>query len=297
MRSISRFGAAAAALAAVAVGGAPVAAADAAVQPDPVGSVIYDRLVKNADGTFKTNGTGGYFAQDPYTDHAVTRKIGTLWTNGQCSASVLQTRTGAVAITARHCTDGDDALVNEGKVKFYPATHNRQNPYGEWIVDRVFTTETRVDGSVPDVAVLAIRPRDEGGRLRVVSDVTGGGLGIHPALTSTSSVRSTLIGYPGPAPYNGVTQAACVGDYTYYPNAGRGAIRRVSTQSECQIGGGSSGGPYVTATANGPQIITVLNSNGGSVIAGVTPGLVTEAEKWLTDKYPKLNRPSTGSAG
>ncbi|MFJ2669059.1 hypothetical protein ACIO14_32395 [Nocardia fluminea] len=118
-----------------------------------------------------------------------------------------------------------------------------------------------MDGSVPDVAVLAIRPAE--GTDRVVSAATGGGLRVHPALSSTRSVQSTLLGYPGPAPYNRVLMSACVGDYTHFPDKGRAAVQRVTGQSECHVGGGSSGGPYVTDTAAGPQIITVLNSNGG----------------------------------
>ncbi|MEU4651169.1 trypsin-like serine peptidase [Nocardia fluminea] len=275
----------------------PEAAADSAVQPDPSGSLLFGRLVNNDDGSLKTNGKGGYFVTAPYTGNDVTRKVGRLAAGGLCTATVLDSPSGALAITARHCVDDDAAVIESGKATFTPAWHDGQRPYGDWVVDKAFTTDVAVDGSVPDVAVLAIRPAE--GTDRVVSAATGGGLRVHPALSSTRSVQSTLLGYPGPAPYNGVLMSACVGDYTYFPDKGRAAVQRVTGQSECHVGGGSSGGPYVTDTAAGPQIITVLNSDGGSAISSVAPGLITEAESWVLAEYPNLARggglPSTGS--
>ncbi|MEV0432480.1 hypothetical protein [Nocardia sp. NPDC050413] len=279
--------------------GTSIATADSSVQPDPKGSLLYDRLEKNSDGSLKTNGTGGYFVTAPYTDNAITRKVGQLSVGGLCTATVLDSPTGSLAITARHCVDGGDATIESGKATFTPAWHDGSRPYGTWIVDKAFVSDTPVDGSVPDVAVLAIRPSAE---KKTVASATGGGLGIHPALSSTQSVQATLLGYPGPAPYHLKLMSACVGDYTYYPGAGRSAVRRVGTQDECHVGGGSSGGPYVTRTAAGAKIITVLNSSGGSVISGVAPRLIDDAEQWIKAKYPDLgtgggNLPSTGSAG
>ncbi|WP_280346934.1 trypsin-like serine peptidase [Nocardia neocaledoniensis] len=300
MNKIRRTGqwiaAASVTIAACTLGGIPHAAADSAVQPDPSGSLLFSRLVKNDDGSLKTNGKGGYFVSAPYTGNDVTRKVGRLTTGGLCTATVLDSPSGALAITARHCIDNDAALIAAGKATFTPAWHDGQRPYGDWVVDKAFTSEVPVDGSVPDVAVLAIRPAEGN---RVVAAATGGGLKVHPALSSSQSVQSTLLGYPGPAPYNAVLMSACVGDYTYFPGQGRAAVHRVTGQSECHVGGGSSGGPYVTATAAGPQIITVLNSNGGSVIADVAPALITEADNWVFAEYPGLTRggglPSTGS--
>ncbi|MFC7448081.1 trypsin-like serine peptidase [Rhodococcus daqingensis] len=283
--------------------GAPHAAADSAIQPDPTGSLLFSRLVKNADGSLKTNGTGGYHVVTPYTDNDITRKVGRLKTDGLCTASVLDTPSGTLAITARHCTDGAEDRIDAGRATFTPGWHEGQRPYGDWVVDRVFTSDAPVDGSVPDVAVLAIRPTGDAGSRRVVSAATGGGLKVHPALSSTQTVQATLLGYPGPAPYDLVRMSACVGDYTYFPGKGRKAVHRITTQDECWVGGGSSGGPYVTGTSAGPQIITVLNSNGGSAISNVSAALITDAESWVYNKYPDLVRkpgdglPSTGSDG
>lgn len=303
MHNIRRTGqwiaAASVAIAVCATLGIPDAAADSAVQPDPSGSLLSDRLVTNDDGSLKTNGKGGYFVTAPYTGNDVTRKVGRLTTGGLCTATVLDSPSGTLAVTARHCIDNDAALIESGKATFTPAWHDGHRPYGDWVVEKAFTSEVAVDGSVPDLAVLAIRPTDANGTQRVVSAATGGGLKLHPALSSTQSVQSTLLGYPGPAPYNAMLMSACVGDYTYFPGNGRSAVHRVTTQSECHVGGGSSGGPYVTRTAAGPQIITVLNSDGGSAIAGIGPDLITEADNWVFAKYPDLARggglPATGS--
>lgn len=266
------------------------AAADTTVQPDPSGSVIADRLERDAEGTLFTNGSGGYFPAQPYIDNEITRKVGPIYVGEEfytsgCTASVLDTDSGLLAITAEHCTNN----ITAGKtVKFSPAANGGGEPYGGWYIDKAFTSTELVDGAVPDVAVLVIRPREVAGERVTVADATGGGFGIAPKISAGARVNATLLGYPGPAPYNGVTMSACVGDYTYYPGAGGSAIRRVSDQTECWVGGGASGGPYLTQSSTpgvSADIITVLRSNGGSVIADVAPELVEDAESWALAAY------------
>ncbi|MFJ2669058.1 hypothetical protein ACIO14_32390 [Nocardia fluminea] len=93
----------------------PEAAADSAVQPDPSGSLLSGRLVNNDDGSLKTNGKGGYLVTAPYTGNDVTRKVGRLTAGGLCTATVLDSPSGALALTARHCVDDDAAVIESGK--------------------------------------------------------------------------------------------------------------------------------------------------------------------------------------
>ncbi|MGY1435487.1 trypsin-like serine peptidase [Streptomyces reniochalinae] len=254
--------------------------ADPVDQPDPTGGVLADYLQKNSDGSLRTNGQGGYFVETPYTDNSTASKVGPLYVgedfNGSgCTATVLDSPSGQLAITAEHCTNN----IQDGKtVKFAPAATGSSLPIGGWYVDKSFSSTEEVDGSAPDVAVLAIRKNDG----KTISEETGGGLKVHSGVSEGESVKGTLLGYPVPDPYGGDTMAACIGDYTYHPGEGRSAISRVDDQEECQIGGGASGGPYLTPSdGDDPEIITVLNSNGGSAISDTVPALVDEAEKWI----------------
>ncbi|MBD8506740.1 hypothetical protein HT102_09600 [Hoyosella sp. G463] len=184
-----------------------------------------------------------------------------------CTASVIESATRTLAITADHCT----VNIKPGTtVKFAPAAEEGQQPYGGWIIDKKFSSPDPVDGSVPDVAVLVFRPQDG----KRIADLTGCGLQVHPGLEPGESVRGSFIDYPGPSPYDSLRQSICVGDYTYQPGKGREA-----------------------------RIITVLNSNGGSRISDVVPDLIEQADAWATAEYnlddtptvPPAPTPDTGS--
>ncbi|WP_278312480.1 trypsin-like serine peptidase [Lolliginicoccus levis] len=302
MRSSHRLRAASAtALAAAFVLSAVPASADSADQPSPEGAPLSDRLQYDEQGELRTNGTGGYFVQTPYTANPISQKIGSMYVGEEfgpsgCTASVIESATRTLAITADHCT----VNIKPGStVKFAPAAEEGQQPYGGWFIDKKFSSPDPVDGSVPDAAVLVIRPQDG----KRIADLTGGGLKIHPGLEAGQAVRGSFIGYPGPSPYNGLRQSICVGDYTYHPGKGRGAISRVSDQTECWVGGGSSGGPYLAFSDGEAKIITVLNSNGGSRISDVVPDLIDQADAWATAEYnldetptvPPVPTPGTGS--
>ncbi|GGC54138.1 hypothetical protein GCM10011410_03080 [Hoyosella rhizosphaerae] len=221
--------------------------------------------------------------QTPYTENSISQKIGSMYVGetfgpSGCTASVIESATRTLAITADHCT----VNIKPGStVKFAPAAEEGQEPYGGWFIDKKFASSDPVDGSIPDVAVLVIRPQDG----KRIADLTGGGLQIHPGLAAGEVVRGSFIGYPGPSPYNGLRQSICIGDYTYHPDRGRGAISRVSDQTECWVGGGSSGGPYLAFADGVPKIITVLNSNGGSRISDVVPDLIEQADAWAQSEY------------
>ncbi|MFD4785358.1 trypsin-like serine peptidase [Rhodococcus qingshengii] len=260
------------------------ASADASVQPDPVGAPLADYLQRDSQGVLRTNGSGGYFVQTPYISNPISKKVGSIYGGEEfepssCTATVIESQTGVLAITADHCTNN---LKPGGRpIKFAPAAQGGQEPSGGWYIDRKFSSTVSVDGSAPDVAVLVIRPK-EGKR---ITDVTDGGLAIHPGIAAGQTVRGSFIGYPGPAPYNGINMSACVGDYTYHPGKGRSAISRVDGQTECWVGGGASGGPYLAFSDGQAQIITVLNSNGGSAINTVVPQLIEQADSWALNEY------------
>ncbi|WP_168195046.1 serine protease [Corynebacterium sp. sy039] len=253
-------------------------------QPDPAGSVLDGRLSE-------MNENGAYFAQKPYSEHPVSRAVARFINGGSmCTASVIDSESGLLAITAAHCiakadgpvwkiTDATRNNIAAGKSMITPAfdgTSNDpavRNPYKSWKVADAFVPEN----SSADVAILKLAPNAEG---KTIQEVTGA-FGIHPELAEGEQVQASLIGYPGPAPFNGQSQSVCVGNYTRYPGQNNREIHRVPDEKECWVGGGASGGPYVTASDDpnlAGEIITVLNSNGGANIAAVIDELVTKAE-------------------
>lgn len=256
-------------------------------QPNPSGSVLYGRLSD-------INDNGAYQAQTPYTDGA-SRAVGRLLSStGTCSGSVINTSKRDLVITAAHCVgkliDGkweisDQKLkdINDKKIIFTPSfdgtkatSDPARSPLGNWVVKNAYVLPKSAHSYI-DVAVLMIQPNAQG---KYIQDVTGG-YDIHDPISATDRVQASLIGYPGPAPFNGKLQSVCVGDYTYYPTKkNNGEISRVQDQKECWVGGGASGGPYLTQgkTPESPkQVLTVLNSSGGGNVPAVIDELLNQA--------------------
>lgn len=255
-------------------------------QPDPAGSVLYGRLSD-------INDNGAYAAQKPYTDGA-SRAVGQVYTTASiCSGSVINTSKKNLVITAAHCvgtlingkweiTDKTRGFLASKTMEFLPSFDGTKGgndparyPLGKWFVKNAYVLQGSSHSYI-DVAVLEIYPNDKG---QNIQDITGG-YDIHDPISETERVQASLVGYPGPAPFNGSLQSVCVGDYTYYPTKkNNGEISRVTDQKECWVGGGASGGPYLTQgkTSDSPkQVLTVLNSNGGGNIPAVIDELLDQ---------------------
>ncbi|KQB85170.1 trypsin-like serine peptidase [Corynebacterium oculi] len=250
------------------------------------------------------NDKGAYFADKPYTEQAASRAVGQLRNAGSlCTGSVIDSASGSLVLTAAHCLgklkDGaweisqatHDAIA-AGNSVFIPAlegtaeTHEQRFPLGSWKVTDAHVSAT----SGVDVAVLEIAPDDQG---RTIQEVTGA-FGVRE-LQQGEVVQASLIGYPAPAPFHSKSQSVCVGNYTKYEGGGNSQIRRVNGERECWVGGGSSGGPFVTTSENpalAGDVITVLNSGGGGDIAPVVRELVSNIKGGLPAEAPKPEQPT-----
>ncbi|MBT2268431.1 trypsin-like peptidase domain-containing protein [Rhodococcus erythropolis] len=271
------------------------AQADVRPQPDPIGSVLDGRLTG-------PNDNGAYFVDAPYTDAAASRAVGQLAWDYLCTGSVINSNKRTLVITAAHCIGTNKGggyeispefrtAVTQGRVEFTPAFDGRKTPedrpFGTWNIADAWV----LPASNADVAILEVEPN---GRGQLIQDAVGGGFDIHAPITAGERVRATLVGYPAPEPFLSVAQSGCVGDYTLYPGEGNSSIRRVAEQRECWVGGGSSGGPYLSApsTAGGPpQVLTVLNSNGGADVPPVAGELLALADT------PALEAPAIPGLG
>ena len=208
-----------------------------------------------------------------------------------CSGSVINTSKKNLIITAAHCfakREGKswvliperlDAVLNK-QVSFRPSYDGTKSindpqrfPFGIRYSKNVYILPASSKSSV-DVAILEVNPDENG---REIQDVIGGGYDIHAPLAKDETVQASLVGYPVPAPFNAKSLSVCVGNYADHPGKDNAEISRVDSEQECHVGGGSSGGPYLTqgkTPDSPPQVLTVLNFNGGGNVPAVIDELL-----------------------
>ena len=103
-----------------------------------------------------------------------TRTVGVLFPPGSvehtCTASVIDSHTGNLLITAAHCISG----TGKGYI-FAPGYHDGIEPFGSWEVMGAYGAPGWIAGQAPqrDFAFLAVAPRHLGGRLEQIQSITG----------------------------------------------------------------------------------------------------------------------------
>jgi V8-like Glu-specific endopeptidase len=161
-----------------------------------------------------------------------------------CTASVVHSAGGDLAVTAAHCVSG----VQSQQVVFVPGYANGKEPYGVWPVAAVYTDQDWQSSQNPDDDVAFLRLSDASGGVPV-ENVTGAErLGTDwpaPAL-----VR--VIGYPGDAdqPLSCVNWAK-----SFSP-----------TQLEFDCDG------YTDGTSGGPFLVGASGASGQGTVIGVIGG-------------------------
>jgi V8-like Glu-specific endopeptidase len=168
-----------------------------------------------------------------------------------CTATVVHSPHGDLAITAAHCLSG-----TSGPIAFVPGYANGQQPRGIWQVTRVFTDQAWQSAQDPDhdVAFLQLSPASDGTR---VEDVTGAEQ-LGTGWTAPALVQ--VIGYP-----NSADQPVLCANWTksFSP-----------TQLEFDCGGytnGTSGGPFLAGLSGASGQGTVIGVIGGYQQGGDTP--------------------------
>lgn len=160
-----------------------------------------------------------------------------------CTASVVHSSHGDLAVTAAHCLAGI-----QGPVAFVPGYANGKEPYGTWQVTAVYTDQAWQSSQDPDDDVAFLRLSEASGGVPV-EDVTGAerlGTGWQvPALAA-------VIGYPGSADQ---------------PVLCRNWAKSFSpTQLEFDCGG------YTDGTSGGPFLVNMSASSGQGTVIGVIGG-------------------------
>jgi V8-like Glu-specific endopeptidase len=168
-----------------------------------------------------------------------------------CTASVVHSPRGDLAVTAAHCVTG-----KPGQIVFVPGYANGQEPYGVWPVTAVYTDQAWQASQNPDDDVAFLRLSGAGDGVPI-EDVTGAeqidtGWQAHPLVQ--------VIGYP-----DGADQPVLCANWTktFSP-----------TQLEFDCGGytnGTSGGPFVADVSAVSGEGTIIGVIGGYEQGGDTP--------------------------
>jgi len=184
---------------------------------------------------------------------AGTPAVGALFTTsgdklGQhfCTASVIDSPAGDLAITAAHCVTG-----TSGTVDFVPGYNGgaRPTPYGVWTVTKVYVDQAWRSSSNPDDDFAFLRISQPGSSVPV-EDVTGA----EELATGASASRQLVqvIGYP-----NSSNEPVTCQNWLREPMAG---------QLEFDCGG------YTDGTSGGPFLGEVNQNTGQGMVIGVIGG-------------------------
>lgn len=160
-----------------------------------------------------------------------------------CTASVVHSTRGDLAVTAAHCVTGIS-----GQLAFVPDYANGKEPYGTWQVTAVYTDQAWQSAQDPDhdVAFLRLSPGGDG---RPIEEVTGAErLGVNRQQPAVVQV----IGYP-----DGAEQPITCANWSksFSP-----------TQLEFDCDG------YTDGTSGAPLLADVSAVSGRGTIVGVIGG-------------------------
>lgn len=178
--------------------------------------------------------------------------------NHFCTASVVNSRSGDLAITAAHCVGGKPQTI-----AFVPGYSDGKAPYGIWPVAAIYTNQAWKTSADPDddVAFLRLAPATNG---VPIEDITGAEqLGTSQLSGGTqASTLVQVIGYP-----DGANQPVWCVNWTKSFS---------QTQLEFDCGGytnGTSGGPFLTDVSRVSGEGTIIGVIGGYEQGGLTPSV------------------------
>lgn len=235
--------------------------------------------------------TGAQWPDEPDTTVKRTTgkaffKVGT--STYVCSGSVVVDTRGEkpdVVLTAGHCVHDGDGKTWASMWMFVPDyDHNpaqytsdgsfcADTRFGCWVADElVTTTEWANSGDFDHDAGFAVV--NDGGKTATSTDDLSGTVRGHHAIsfdTASKTVPTYAFGYPHASPYDGTELVYCAGNSTADPYG-------YDTRGlECDMTGGSSGGPWYLADGDG----IVFDG------AGVGTAISVNSYKYRIGKYSK----------
>lgn len=166
-----------------------------------------------------------------------------------CSGNAVTSANKSTVITAGHCVKLEGAWHTNWV--FVPGYHDGQAPYGRWTASKTLSTPqwTASEDINYDVGAAVVAPLD-GKRL---TDVVGGqGL----AFNTGYNKPMYAFGFPAASPYDGEKFIYCSG------NTSRDFLLSNDHGMNCNMTGGSSGGPWFTQfnESTGTGLLSSVNS-------------------------------------
>jgi V8-like Glu-specific endopeptidase len=204
--------------------------------------------VRNLDA--KTSQNGQAIAGTPAVGALFTISNGKLGSHF-CTASVVNSPHGDLAITAAHCVASMTSTM-----EFIPGYDSGKAPYGMWQVTKVYVDDAWKQGQSQNDDVAFVRLSQPSSSVPV-EDVTGAET---LAMNTAARQMVEVIGYP-----DGSNQAIACKNWTSQPMA---------DQLEFDCGGytdGTSGGPFLTDVNTATGQGTVIGIIGGYEQGGDTP--------------------------
>jgi Trypsin len=178
-----------------------------------------------------------------------------------CTASVVDSPHGDLAVTAAHCVTGVSS-----QIVFVPGYANGTEPYGVWQVTHVYTDQAWQSSQNPDDDVAFLQLSGTSGGGQPIETVTGAeelGASADSSADAADAVGQQLvqvIGYP-----DGENQPVTCTAWTKVFSP---------TQLEFDCGGytdGTSGGPFLADVSASSGLGTVIGVIGGYEQGGDTP--------------------------
>ena len=176
-----------------------------------------------------------------------------------CTASVVDSPGGDLAITAAHCVTGTSGII-----EFVPGYDNGNKPYGVWTVTKVYVDQAWTSSASPDDDFAFLRIGLPGSGVPIEDET-----GAEQLATGTpaSPQMVQVIGYP-----NSADQPVTCQNWLHQPMA---------DQLEFDCGGytdGTSGGPFLSEVNQRTGQGMVIGVIGGYQQGGFTPQVSYSAE-------------------
>jgi Trypsin-like peptidase domain len=164
-----------------------------------------------------------------------------------CTASVVDSPHGDLAVTAAHCVTGVSS-----QVVFVPGYANGTEPYGIWQVTHVYTDQAWQSSQDPNDDVAFLQLSGTPGDTEPIEAVTGAEQLATGASDAAGQELVQVIGYP-----DGADQPVTCVNWTKIFSP---------TQLEFDCGG------YTNGTSGGPFLANVSTSSGEGTVIGVIGG-------------------------
>ncbi|WP_338894455.1 peptidase [Streptomyces sp. TG1A-60] len=166
-----------------------------------------------------------------------------------CSGNAVTSANKSTVITAGHCVKLEGAWHTNWV--FVPGYHDGQAPYGRWSATKTLSTPqwTASEDINYDVGAAVVAPLDG----RLLTDVVGGqGL----AFNTGYNQAMYAFGFPAASPYDGEKFIYCSG------TTNRDFLLSNDHGMNCNMTGGSSGGPWFTQfnESTGTGLLSSVNS-------------------------------------